>query len=121
MSCLPSLHSSTGLLLPSVVLLLFPILDSVAIHPILRWLLTRHRLLEGVKHTPHEDGTEEVLKRQEGVVYTEDGGHEAEVDEEDSDAEVDDGKGRSDDTVVGQQEDDTGCQTALGDTVNETT
>ena len=90
-------------------------------HPVLRGLLARHRLLEGVEHTPHEDGAEEVLEGQEGVVDAEDGGHETEVDEEDSDAEVDDGEGRGDDPVVGQQEDDAGCQTALGDTVNEAT
>ena len=90
-------------------------------HPVFHWLLARHGLLEGVEHTPHEDGAEEVLERQEGVVYAEDGGHEAEVDEEDGDAEVDDGEGRGDDAIVGQQEDDTGRQTALGDTVNETT
>ena len=88
---------------------------------VFQWFLARHSLLERIKHASHEDGAEEVLKWQEGVVYAKQGRHEAEVDEEDNNAEVDDGERCCDDSAVGQQEDDAGCQTALGHAANATT
>ena len=44
--------------------------------------------------------------------------HESEVEEEDCDTQVDDVERGRDDTIVGQQEDDTGCQAALRHAVN---
>ena len=115
-----SLFSSPFLISLSVVLLVFPVFDAVAVYPgaVFKRFLARHRPLERVEHSAHEDGTEEVLEGKEWVVDSEDRRHETEVDEEDDDTEVDDVERGRDDTAVRQQEDDARRQAALRHAAN---
>lgn len=68
-----------------------PLLLILNLLALLLVLAAAQDLGQTVPDAAHEEGTEEVLERYEGVVDAEEDGGELEVDEEDDDAQVDEG------------------------------